>query len=294
MSALFKAVCRSMERIAPLRLAESWDNLTANRTLLLESPVVKPNRKTVLLTIDLTTEVLEEAVQKNTSAIVSYHPPLFRPLKSLTLSNPLQSSLLRCAAEGISIYSPHSALDGVYGGINDWLAHGVLGDQGLESARIDSLEGDKFSPTGEKEGGVGRLVTLTTPISMELLETRIKRHLRIEHVQVGYAKPAGKDGHVQTIAICAGSGGSMVVGKPADVYFTGEMSHHEVLASIAGGSNVILCGHTNTERGYLLLLAKRLTDELGLEIEGSPIAKGDLEGFEVIVSSADKHPLTIT
>lgn len=46
---------------------------------------------------------------------------------------------------------------------------------------------------------------------------------------------------VSTIAICAGSGGGMLLGVDADVYFTGEMSHHEVLAAVQSGHNVILC-----------------------------------------------------
>ena len=60
-------------------------------------------------------------------------------------------------------------------------------------------------------------------------------------VQVGYAKHERERTMVSTIAICAGSGGSMLLGVDADVYFTGEMSHHEVLAAIQGGHNVILC-----------------------------------------------------
>ena len=46
---------------------------------------------------------------------------------------------------------------------------------------------------------------------------------------------------VRSVAICAGSGASMLLGHPADVYFTGEMSHHEVLAAVASGHHVVLC-----------------------------------------------------
>jgi putative NIF3 family GTP cyclohydrolase 1 type 2 len=58
------------------------------------------------------------------------------------------------------------------------------------------------------------------------------------------AYPAGSDPTaptVHTVAICAGSGGSMFAGVRADVFFTGEMQHHDVLAAVAQGSNVILC-----------------------------------------------------
>jgi len=88
------------------------------------------------------------------------------------------------------------------------------------------------------------------------------------------------------VAICAGSGGSMLLGADADVYLTGEMSHHEVLAAVASGHNVILCGHTNTERGYLPILADKLLKELQNEAV-------DSKSMEVHVSEKDKHPLSI-
>ncbi|KAL0059976.1 hypothetical protein AAF712_013247 [Marasmius tenuissimus] len=278
-STLIKAVCNAMERIAPLRLAEKWDNVG----LLLESPIVRSNRRKVLLTIDLTPSVFEESKSKDVSVIVSYHPPIFKPLQSFTLSNPLQSSLLKCAAEGISVYSPHTSVDSVWQGVNDWLAEGVLaGDKGS----VKALVGEKLSPTsGASEGAEGRLVTLEQAVSLEELQQRVKKHLKLRYVQVGTGlATAGAATSIRTVAICAGSGGSMLLGKDADVYFTGEMSHHEVLAAVAAGKHVILCGHTNTERGYLPALAAKLRAEL----------TGDGHGeAEVLVSDADKHPLDI-
>ncbi|KAG6815659.1 hypothetical protein H0H87_012570 [Tephrocybe sp. NHM501043] len=287
-----------MERIAPLRLAESWDNvrrpIVLSETVLInsdrayaenvpiESPVRNLAKKRVLLTIDLTTAVLDEAIVKDASVIVSYHPPIFKGLQALTLKTPLQSSLLQCAAQGISVYSPHTAVDSVWGGVNDWLADGVL--DGKDNGSITSLVGDKLSPSGVTEGGEGRLVTFKSAISMSVLETRIKKHLKLPQIQVGYgALP--NIAPITTVAICAGSGGSMLVGKSADVYFTGEMSHHEVLAAVASGKHVILCGHDNTERGYLPDLASKLRHELERDNDL------DVAGVEVIVSQNDKHPL---
>ncbi|KAL0566725.1 hypothetical protein V5O48_015278 [Marasmius crinis-equi] len=285
-STLAKAVCSAMQRIAPLRLAEKWDNVGLLLEMLMsgpESPVIRPSRGKVLLTIDLTPSVFEESTLNDVSVIVAYHPPIFKPLQSFTLSNPLQSSLLKCAARGISVYSPHTSVDSVWGGVNDWLAQGVLSGQ---RGTVSPLVGEKLSPTsGESEGAEGRLVTLEDAVSLNDLQGRIKTHLNLQHIQVGMGlASAGASNSVRTIAICAGSGGSMLLGKDADVYFTGEMSHHEVLAAVAAGKHVILCGHTNTERGYLPVLAAKLRAELA----------GDGHGeAEVLVSQADKHPLDI-
>ncbi|KAF8595835.1 NGG1p interacting factor 3 [Ceratobasidium sp. AG-I] len=270
-----RAVARAFERgIGPLRLAESWDNVG----LLLESPVSKPSNKRILLTIDLTSAVADEALSTPTSLIVTYHPPIFSGLKSLTLGNPLQRSLLRCAAEGISVFSPHTALDSVRGGVNDSLA-ACLGDQ----SKVDILGEVK-----ENDAGAGRLVTLSEPASLSTLCTRVKSYCGLEHLQVGI--PLGLDSHatsIRTIAICAGSGGSVLKGAKADLYLTGEMSHHEVLATVAQGTSVILCGHSNTERPYLAALRQKLQEALNQdpEIQG--------EQYEVVVSKSDVDPLVI-
>jgi putative NIF3 family GTP cyclohydrolase 1 type 2 len=109
--------------------------------------------------------------------VVSYHPTIFKPLSSITLSNPLQASLLTCAANGISVYSPHTACDAVWGGVNDWLADGVRAGQ--EQVQIDILGQRKVDTNGVEEGGEGRVVRLNHPIEMSELEARIKKHLKL-------------------------------------------------------------------------------------------------------------------
>ncbi|KAK0186763.1 NIF3-like protein-like protein [Armillaria mellea] len=249
-----KTVCRAMENIAPLRLAEKWDNVG----LLLESPSHKlDGNNRILLTNDLTPSVVEESMALNAPVIVSYHPPILKPLQALTLATPLQASLLRCVTEGISVFSPHTSLDSAWGGC-----------ERLACQRA----------CGTSEGAEGRLMVLDEPVSVKELVGRVKRHLGVSQVQVAYPSAVRSD--IRTVAICAGSGGSMLVGRDADVYFTGEMSHHNVLASVAAGKHVVLCGHSNTERGYLSVLAERLRKEI------------QIEDLEVFVSKQDAHPLT--
>ncbi|OBZ68505.1 Protein NIF3 [Grifola frondosa] len=252
------------------------------------APHLRPNANRILLTIDLTTAVVEEALSTQTAFIVSYHPPIFKPLSSFTLANSIQSSLLRCAAAGISVYSPHTALDSVTGGINDWL---------YSCLTSGSQHGDyTITYVGEEKeqglGGEGRLIAFETPLAMKVLEGRIKGHLKLDQIQVAYTSARDLT-TISSVAICAGSGGSMLLGVDADVYFTGEMSHHEVLAAVASGHNVVLCGHTNTERGYLPILAKKLAEELQNELSDAtdPAAATALQSLKPVISEADKHPL---
>lgn len=286
MSIVVKSVCKALERIAPLRLAEPWDKVG----LIIESPVPRPDAKRVVLTIDLTTAVVEETLKVPTALVVTYHPPLFQPITSLTLANPLQASLLKLSAAGISVFCPHSSLDATWGGINDWLAEGVMGPQ-KATAKVSILGEVK----GEA-GGAGRIVTLDEPISIEELVQRVKKHLSLSQVDVG--RPLSEK-PIKSVAICAGAGGTLLSGVDADVYFTGEMQHHEVLAAVARGRYVILCGHTNTERGYLPILAKKLLDALSELVEDE--SSSGLSREEIIeigkcqmdihISEVDRHPL---
>ncbi|KAK3707070.1 hypothetical protein LTR37_012402 [Vermiconidia calcicola] len=136
-----------------------------NTGLLLEPPFdpLRRQMNSVMLTVDLTKAVADEAIERNDSIVVAYHPIIFRGLKSLTLQDSQQQSLLRLAAEGISVYSPHTAVDCARGGLGDWLADVVTGtptdvqvSDGQPVAEEDGRTSpSKLSPTksGSVNGG---------------------------------------------------------------------------------------------------------------------------------------------
>jgi len=124
------------------------------------------------------------------------------------------------------------------------------------------------------EHGQGRVVTLDKAVSLNELVRRVKKRLRVRHVDLAKAKA----GQVRTIGVCAGAGGSLLdESGEIDVFFTGEMRHHDVLAAVAQGVSVILTGHTQTERPYLKTYRRRI------------IAAGG-EGVDWMISKADKAP----
>jgi dinuclear metal center YbgI/SA1388 family protein len=127
------SVIRQLQVIAPLEYACDWDNVG----LLVGAPDW-PGAP-VMLTIDLTAEVLAEAMEADVRMIMAYHPPIFHPLKRLTTASEKQRIILEAARAGISIYSPHTALDAAPGGVNDWLAEG-LGSGDVRALNVyDSL-----------------------------------------------------------------------------------------------------------------------------------------------------------
>lgn len=112
----------AIESIAPTSYAESWDKVGLHVGRL-DANV----RGAILLTIDLTETVMDEALNKGAGAIISYHPPIWTPLARLTDQTPKQRTLLRAIEAGIAIYSPHTALDAVPGGMADWLCEALSG-----------------------------------------------------------------------------------------------------------------------------------------------------------------------
>lgn len=129
--------------------------------------------------------------------------------------------------------------------------------------------------------GIGRRVTLSEPAPLATLVERLKLHLGRRSLRVAAAPHHSAGSLVRHAAVCAGSGGSVLASAGSvDLLVTGELSHHAVLDKLASGSSVVLCEHSSSERGYLALLARRLSELTGPSVE-------------VVVSSADREPLEV-
>lgn len=114
---LISDICSAFERIAPLHLAQDWDNVG------LLAGDERADCRRLLLCIDLTHDVLDEAVAGGCHMIMAYHPPVLRPITSLRAASPATDAILwRAIRENIAVYSMHTALDAAPGGTNDVLA----------------------------------------------------------------------------------------------------------------------------------------------------------------------------
>lgn len=252
-----------LHEVAPLELAAEWDNVG-----LLLQPRARPGRVArVLLTIDLTEPVVAEARALRADLVVAYHPPLFRPLSRLDVKDPTQRRVVGALHAGFAVYSPHTALDAAPGGLADWLVEGVLAGDVPREVR----------PCGD--GEFGRLVELSRRVAWPTLLQRVRRACGVRRLTI--ARPPGRPPAARTIAVAAGAGSGALRGVAADVLVTGEMSHHDALAAVAGGTAVVLAGHSNTERGFLRVLAKRLAAEFGRALDVR-VAKRDRDPFEIV------------
>ena len=244
-----EAFVQALERLAPPEYAEAWDNVG----LLIDPPGAGDVVRRALLTIDFTDAVADEAVERDVDFVVSYHPVLFRPARRLDVARAHDRAVMKAVAAGIRLYSPHTALDAVRGGTNDWLAEGV----GAGAVSV-------LAPLPGTDAGAGRLVELREPAALEEILRRVKRHLGIEMLRLARAEG---NAPVRRIALCAGAGADVLRDVAADLLLSGEMGHHDVLAAVRNGRHVALCEHTRTERGFLARFRERLLQRLRNDVD---------------------------
>lgn len=263
-------VVDTLERVCPLIYAErTWDNVG----LLLEG--FKQSVEKIMITNDLTEVVLQEAIDVQADLIISYHPPWFRPEKRMTLeaSNGLRI-VCRAAMHGISLYSPHTALDAMQGGINDWLASpfNKKNVQVIQRCQDDAV-------TDNNAIGYGRTIELQNELSIADACDIVIKFLSLKRIRL--AKAINDKKAIKTVAVCAGAGGSLLTPKlQVDLAITGELSHHQILALNAAGTHVILTEHSNSERNYLKTIY-------------ADMLKKQLPDINIVFSEQDKDPIEI-
>jgi dinuclear metal center YbgI/SA1388 family protein len=133
---LLRELMNVLEKIAPTRNAESWDNVG----LLVGDPAHDVSK--AMLTIDYTPEVACEAAGAAVDMVISYHPPIFDPLKRVVAGG-LSGAVFDAIRRGVALYSPHTALDVAEGGTNDMLAD-AIGLEGRAPLRLAQTKATQY------------------------------------------------------------------------------------------------------------------------------------------------------
>ena len=198
----------------PCDLSEDWDN--DGRMLVASDKEVK----NVLVALDVTPEVVDVAVNGGYDLIVTHHPLIFKPLKGIT--DPKLTALIKAE---VSVFSFHTRLDTVEGGVNDTLA-AALGLKNVEP----------FCEMGR--------VGVTEEISFDDFASFVKNKLGCDNIT--FVKNTDK---VKRVALLGGGGKDFwpEAARIADVYITGEMSYNTMLDAHEAGFSVIEAGHFHTE-----------------------------------------------
>lgn len=248
MSNTLAQIVAKLETLAPLALAESWDN--AGLLLPGDGRAIA----CALLAIDLTRAVADEAITRGADLVVSYHPPIFGGLKRLRREVPSEAVVLALIEAGVAVHSPHTALDAARGGMNDWLA-GLIG-----AGELAPLVPSPPSLARPSEGA-GRRLALTEPATLDAIAGRVAASIGAPWLRVAASAKHASGAPIASAAVCAGAGGALfekLAPGSVDLLLTGELRHHDVLARVESGTSVLLAEHTGSERGYLPTLRRSL------------------------------------
>lgn len=259
-------VCESLQRYAPLELAEEWDNVG----LLVGDP--QSTAKSLLVCLTLTPNVVEEAISKKASLVITHHPLPFRPLKRITTETIEGNSLWKLIGNHIGVYSAHTAYDSAAVGVNQMIAEALR----LKNPQpFDALQEASHRPDG---AGTGRIGEVDEAETLAMLCDRAKSAFAISSLRfVGDPKKT-----VKKVAIACGSGGSLLdqaLAAGCDTFLTGEATFHDCLKAEALGIGLLLTGHYASERFAMERLATQLDEEFA-----------DLSAH---VSQAERDPIQV-
>lgn len=243
-----KELYAALEERISRDLSCEWDN---DGLMCCADPEREVSR--ILVALDVTARVVEQAISGGYDLILSHHPLVFRPLKSLQPENPVAKKCIRLLLAGVTVMSFHTRLDAVCGGVNDTLA-----------AKLGLTDTVPFGENGET---IGRIGCLPAPMSLSAFAELVKQATGAPCVT---AADGGRE--VYRVALLGGSGSDDVGAAEragADTYLTGELAHHHLADAPEHGVNLLSAGHYHTEApvcetlcGMLLEIDRSLTVDI--------------------------------
>ena len=228
-----KDITNVIEAFAPLSIQESWDN----SGLCIGSP--ESEVTSVLLGLDCTPELVDEAIACGADMIITHHPLIFSGLKKISPDDMIGETVMKAIAAGISIYAAHTNSDKVLAGVSGAMAARL----GLVNVTILDEDGDGT--------GLGVVGDLPEPMSSEEAIAFVKERFALKAMRT--SRPI--DGQISRIAMCGGSGGSLIgtaVRSGAQLYISGDISYHNFFTR--KGFMIMDIGHYESEKEIVEIL----------------------------------------
>ena len=221
-----KDVTKIIEEFAPLSVQESWDN----SGLCIGSPDAAVN--SVLLGLDCTPELVDEAIGCGADMIVTHHPLIFSGLKKISPEDQVGAAVIKAVKAGISIYAAHTSADKVIAGVSGAMAAKL----GLQNVSILDEDGEGT--------GLGVVGDLPQPLSADEAVTLVKDRFGLKMMKA--SRPV--EGKISRVAMCGGSGSSLIkaaMSSGAQLYISGDISYHNFFTR--EGFMIMDIGHYESE-----------------------------------------------
>ena len=255
-----RALIDFMERHFPLELQEDYDNsgfLVGDADKMIHKAMV---------CLDVSLDVIKEASEYGADIIISHHPLIFNPLRSVTSENETGRCIMELVKREIALYSSHTCFDNAAGGMNAILVRRL----GLKNAGVlriihqEKTGYDGCQLKNSMQSGTGTYGELEEPCMLIEMAERIKKAFNAPYVTI-----AGEGTRiVRRAAIVGGSGMEFIKDaalKDCDVLITGDVKHHNALDAIAMGICVIDAGHYYTEAAAMPELCRIIAEGTGIE-----------------------------
>ena len=237
----------------PEDLREEWDN---DGIMCCADDLATVNR--ALVTLDVTEEIVDYAIDNGFDLIVSHHPLVFKPLNAIDPENHVARKVIKLIRAGVSVISLHTRADKVRGGVNDCLAR-ILGLQDIEPFGDDCL---------------GRIGHLERETSIEDFAALLKSALGIDKILVSDAYNP-----VYSVALVGGDGKGYIseaIEMGADTYLSGRIGYNVMEEAAEMGINLIEAGHYATEfpvTKFFTNLLLKIDPKLTVEVVGSYVIR---------------------
>ena len=221
-----KDIIKVVEEFAPLAIQEGWDN----SGLCVGSP--EDEVTSVLLALDCTPALVDEAMACGADMIVTHHPLIFSGLKKISPDDMIGEAVIKAIRAGISIYAAHTNADKVIEGVSGAMAAKL----GLQNVMILDEDGDGT--------GLGVVGDLPQPMTSEEALALVKEKFGLKVVK----SSAPMDAMISRVAMCGGSGGSLIGAarkSGAQLYISGDISYHNFFTP--EGFMIMDIGHYESE-----------------------------------------------
>ena len=249
-----REIIEILETLAPKSCACDWDNpgLLAGR--------MDKDVKKILLTLDADDAAVERAKEIGADMLLSHHPLIFKPVKHISDEDFIGRRLVSLIQADVSYYAMHTNFDSAPGCMADIVAD-----------RLNFTDQKPLELMGELSGtsyGIGKTGILKTPMTGMELAKEVKNRFGLPFVTV-YGSELYETTPVTKAATCPGAGGSEIkeaLQAGAEVFITGDISHHEGIDAAAQGMMIIDAGHYGLEHIFMDFMEGYLKDKLPEEI----------------------------
>lgn len=242
-----KDILEVLNTIAPFDIAEDWDNSG------LQAGSLNWEVKKIMIGLDVSIPLMTAAKKWDCDLVLTHHPLMIQAENSIDFDRMPGKAIEIAARQKMSIISAHTNLDKAVDGLNDFFAEKI----GVGKTTVFVTQSPSFKQT-DKMMGIGRVGDLEKATTLEYLVQRIKQVLNLSHLRV----TGDMDLPVKTVAICTGSGGSLVddfLTSGASVYITGDVKYHEARRVEECSKAILDVGHFASEHMAIDLLSDKLS-----------------------------------